>query len=140
MINSTDDFSFEEAEKPETSEKSRKEEREFQSESDSKLHKEHPNSVTIPIGRSFISWHSDSGVAILALIILCCLSLLACFIVVLRSLVEFADAFTGAVLDEGWISDFLKIVGQGIVATAGAVVGAGGAAAASRSSRGKDQS
>lgn len=69
----------------------------------------------IPLGRSFISWHSDNGVAVLALIILIVLSVLAGFTEILATCTP----------NKEWADNFLKVVGQGIVATAGALVGAG---------------
>ncbi|MCE2574808.1 hypothetical protein [Komagataeibacter sp. FNDCR2] len=127
------------AKKPETSSADRKEQRQFQTEEDSRRHRNHPNSVMLPFGRSFISWHSDSGVAILALIILCVLVALSGAIILLRSLTEIIYVFSATSLNETWVSDFLKILGQGIVATAGAVVGAGGATIANRLPEKKDK-
>ncbi|GBR10829.1 hypothetical protein [Gluconobacter frateurii] len=114
-----DDFELEEAQKPESSKKSKSESSMFtaekKAEHDEANHKNHPNSVMIPLGRSFISWHSDNGVAVLALIILIVLSVLAGFTEILATCTP----------NKEWADNFLKVVGQGIVATAGALVGAG---------------
>lgn len=86
-----------------------------QNKQDEHWHETHPNSVLIPIGRIYISWHSDSGVAVLALIILillCCVAIMVCLL-------------SSACTDRTWSKEFLNILGQGIVATSGAVVGSG---------------
>ena len=111
-----DDFELEEAQKPKSSKKSKSESWMFtaekKAEHDEANHKNHPNSVMIPFGRSFISWHSDNGVAVLALIILIVLSVLAGFTEILATCTP----------NKEWADNFLKVVGQGIVATAGALV------------------
>ncbi|MBV1825741.1 hypothetical protein [Komagataeibacter oboediens] len=135
MENSSD---FEPMGKVNPSALSRKEERST-FDHDERIHKNHPNSVMIPFGRSFISWHSDSGIAILALIILFILCVLSFLIVCVRSTVEIYDGPFRISPDEKWISSFLNIVGQGIIATAGAVVGAGGATLANKISAEKDK-
>ncbi|MFT8522715.1 hypothetical protein [Gluconobacter oxydans] len=113
------DFELQEAEKPKTTSKSKSESSMFtaekKAEHDEANHKNHPNSVMIPFGRSFISWHSDSGVAVLALIILIILCVLA----------GFTEILATCTLNKEWADSFLKVLGQGIIATAGALVGAG---------------
>ncbi|GCD59759.1 hypothetical protein NBRC3280_2275 [Acetobacter pasteurianus NBRC 3280] len=114
-----EDFELEPLPKARSSSKSKKEEGLFLADHDAQNHKEHPNSVMIPFGRAFISWHSENGVAVLALIILIVLCLLSAFTEILATCTP----------NKAWADNFLKVIGQGIVATAGALVGAGGSIA-----------
>lgn len=111
-----EDFDFVAVDKPKATSKSAKERSLFMAEHDEANHKNHPNSVYFPLGRSFISWHSDNGIAVLALIIL----------IVLCILSFFTELLATCTPNKEWADGFLKVIGQGIIATAGALVGAGG--------------
>ncbi|MGL4686405.1 MAG: hypothetical protein ACRCVY_06590 [Commensalibacter sp.] len=104
---------------------SNKENSMFFADHDERLHRDHPNSVMIPCGRSFISWHSENGVAVLALIIFIVLCILAL-------LTEIIAMFPP---DKAWASDFLKLLGQGIIGTAGAIIGSGTTAIISKNEK-----
>jgi NADH:ubiquinone oxidoreductase subunit 6 (subunit J) len=71
----------------------------------------------------FISWHSENGIAVLALLILVCLGAVAiCTIFVLMF-----------VSDRSWAVEFLKVISQAMLAFAGAIIGAGASSSARRS-------
>lgn len=86
-------------------------------------HEKHPNSVYLPLpGRGFISWHSENGIAVLALFILALIALVAIVTVVAAMVAS----------DKSWAQEFLKILGQAMLAVAGAVIGAGASSGSRR--------
>jgi hypothetical protein len=78
------------------------------------VHERFPNSFYLSFGKvGHISWHSESSAAVLSLIML----IIVCVLIFLVILIS---AFTG---ERTWFASILQLLGNGMAAIIGAVVG-----------------
>ena len=116
-----DDFGMEPKGEPAPGSSFEKEQRDYAHPSD----KRKPNSLYLQLGQlTYISWHSDSGTAVLSLIVLIVVSILILVMLIIGM----------SVADRGWLAQILQILGQIMLAVAGAIVGA---SASNRNGNGK---
>jgi hypothetical protein len=84
-----------------------------------------PNSLYLQLGQlTYISWHSDSGTAVLSLIVLIVISIIVIILLIIGM----------SITNREWLTQILQILGQIMLTVAGAIVGA---SASNRSGNGK---